>query len=42
VPRGSNTSPRRSGGYNPDPIQVANHLLSDAEGEARIQAMLNP
>jgi len=32
----------KSGGYKPDPNQVANQILSDAEVEAHIQAMLNP
>jgi anti-sigma28 factor (negative regulator of flagellin synthesis) len=36
------TAQVKSGGYKPDPAQVANQILSDAEVEARIQAMLNP
>jgi anti-sigma28 factor (negative regulator of flagellin synthesis) len=31
----------RSGGYQPDASRVAEQILSDAEVEARIQAMLN-
>lgn len=31
----------KAGGYKPDPTQVAQQILSDAEVEARIQAMFN-
>jgi anti-sigma28 factor (negative regulator of flagellin synthesis) len=31
----------RSGGYRPDPSRVAEQILSDAEVDARISAMLN-
>jgi anti-sigma28 factor (negative regulator of flagellin synthesis) len=31
----------KSGGYKPDPSQVAQQILADAEVEARIQAMLD-
>jgi len=31
----------RSGGYKPDPSRVAEQILSDAEVDARLQAMLD-